>query len=147
MSAATRSAAPRVKTSAPSVGRTSTRAVRPPLAVVATPGARHGRSMFVAVVAGLLVLGLASLLALNTLLAQDAFVLSTLEQRSAALAVSEESLAAQVAAQEDPNRLAARARAMGMTPSGPPTFITLPDGKKVGAKPKTKDRGSSGGTP
>ena len=93
--------------------------------------------MFVAVVAGLLVVGLATLLALNTLLAQDAFVLSTLEQRNAELAVAEEALAAQVAAEEDPNRLAARARAMGMMPSGPPTFITVPDGKKVGAKPRT----------
>ena len=41
-------------------------------------------------------------------------MLSTLEQRNAELAVAEQALAAQVAAEEDPNRLAARARAMGM---------------------------------
>ncbi len=105
----------------------------PPLVVVQTTRAKHGRSVFVAVVAALLVLGLAALLALNTMLAQQAFVLSSLQQRSVALTVTEQSLAAQVAALETPSQLALRARALGMRPSGPPLFLSLPDGTIVGS--------------
>ena len=66
------------------------------------PRPKHGRSLFVAVVATVLALGLAALLTMNTVLAQDAFVLSSLQQRNAQLAVTEQALASQVAAQEDP---------------------------------------------
>ncbi|HYN75091.1 MAG TPA: hypothetical protein VEV13_02740, partial [Candidatus Limnocylindria bacterium] len=83
-----------------------------PLAVVAGPAPKHGRSLFVALVVVLLALGLATLLALNTMLAQDAFVAQTLERRSAELAVTEQALAARVAIAEDPAQLAERARGL-----------------------------------
>ncbi len=98
------------------------------------PEPHRGRSAFVAVLAGLLALGLAALLALNTMLAQDAFVLSKLNQRSSELAIVEQSLAGQVADQEDPQRLALRAKALGLRPSGSPLFLRLPDGKVLGSK-------------
>ncbi len=81
-------------------------------------------------------LGLGLLLALNTMLAQDAFSLSTLQQQKAQLAVTEETLAAQLATQEDPGRLAIRARALGLQPAGPPLFLRLDDRRVVGAGAK-----------
>jgi hypothetical protein len=111
--------------------------------VVAAPAARHGRSAFAAVVVTVLALGLAALLTMNTVLAQDAFVLTSLQQRNAELAVTEQSLATQVAAREDPNTLAARARALGMKPSGPPVFLNLANGKILGARPGS----GAGGAP
>lgn len=126
MSAAAQTARPR-----PTGSRASS--VRPPLAVVASPHPKHSRSLFVAVVALLLGLGLAALLTMNTMLAQDAFVASSLQQRNAELAVTEQALAARVAAHEDPQALAARAWALGLRPSGTPVFLRLPDGKVLGA--------------
>ena len=120
-----------------------TAAPRTPLAVVAAPRPKHSRSLFVVIVATLLALGLAALLTMNTVLAQDAFVISSLQQRNAELAVTEQALAAQVAAQDDPNKLATRARALGMHPSGPPVFLNLANGKVIGARPSGSS-GSSG---
>ncbi len=86
--------------------------------------------------AGVLALGLAALLGLNTVLAQDAFTLHSLQQQQGSLQVTEQSLAAELAKQEDPARLAIRARAMGMRHGGTPLFLRLPDGAVLGARPE-----------
>lgn len=118
----------------------SSRSSRTPLVVVAPLAPRHGRSAFVAVMAGVLAVGLAALLALNTMLAQDAFTLHTLQQQQATLAVTEQSVAALLAKQEDPGRLAMRARALGMRHGGAPLFLRLPDGAVLGARPGGTNR-------
>lgn len=131
-SAATQPSAVRARTTSPA---RAGRPARTPLVVVAPLAPRHGRSAFVAVTAGVLALGLAALLALNTMLAQDAFTLHTLQQQQTTLAVSEQSVAAALAKQEDPARLAMRARALGMRRGGAPLFLRLPDGAVLGARP------------
>lgn len=132
MSTTARAAAP----ARPRAGRPE----RPPLAVVAPPRPRHGRSAFVAVVAGLLAAGLAALLVMNTWLAQDAFVVHNLQAERAELAVNEQALARELAAQEDPASLAARARALGMQSGGSPLFLELPSGRVLGARDATGAR-------
>lgn len=138
------SATARAATVRPVPSRAATPRPRPtaraPLAVVAGPAPKHGRSVFAALVVGLLALGLASLLALNTVLAQDAFVAQTLERRSAELAVAEQAMAARVAVAEDPAQLADRARALGLREAGAPLFLRLPDGAILGRGP---DRGAT----
>ena len=134
------SAAAQTARSRPSAARPAS--PRAPLAVVASPRPKHGRSLFVAVVATVLALGLAALLTMNTVLAQDAFVLSSLQQRNAQLAVTEQALASQVAAQEDPGTLASRARVLGMRPSGPPVFLNLETGKVLGSRQAGTSYGS-----
>jgi hypothetical protein len=104
------------------------------LAVVPDASPHRGRPAFVALVVGLLVLGLAALLGMNTWLAQDAFVVHNLQQERAQLAVTEDALARQVAAEENPNRLANRARALGMRSGGTPVFLVLPSGKVLGPR-------------
>lgn len=84
------------------------------------------------VVLGLLVAGLMGLLAVNTAVAQDAFVLGDLQQTSAKLADREEMLLQQVALAQAPDRLAARARRLGMVPATNPTFVRLHDSAVLG---------------
>ena len=91
---------------------------------------------FVAVVTGLLVLGLAALLGLNTLLAQDAFRIHDLRQANARLGEREQALGRELAALESPATLAERAESLGMLPSSTPLFLRLPDGAVLGAAPE-----------
>ena len=66
-----------------------------------------------------------TLLALNTALAQDAFVVQNLQQQHNQLDDQEQQLKQQVATLESPVSLAARARALGMVPGGRPEFLTV----------------------
>jgi hypothetical protein len=84
-------------------------------------------------VVGLLVGGLLGLLALNTALAQDAFLLHTLKTEGRELAVREQVLQREVEGLRTPEALAARAAEMGMVPAGPPAFLRLSDGAVIGA--------------
>lgn len=102
------------------------------LSVVPRAAMRPPRAPFVLLVGGLLVGGLAGLLALNTTLAQGAFTLQDLQQRSSALQDQEQTLAQNVAIDDTPQRLAARATALGMVPSVNPVFIRVSDGAILG---------------
>lgn len=105
----------------------------PRLRVVPPPRRRRSpRTPFVLLVVGLLAGGLLGLLMLNTVLAQDAFVLHDLRTQSSALSDREDALVQQVAAREAPGALAARARALGMVPNPNPAFIRLSDGTVLG---------------
>jgi cell division protein FtsB len=95
--------------------------------------ARAARTPFVVVVVALLGGGLLGLLALNTVLAQDAFRLHSLKTEGRELAVREQVLQREVEGLRTPEALAARASAMGMVPAGPPAFLRLSDGAVIGA--------------
>jgi len=111
----------------------------PRLTVVAGPVTRPARAPFVLLVLTLLGGGLVGLLMLNTLLAQDAFVLHDLQAQTAALADREQALQQEVALAASPQRLAAVAGALGMVPSGNPAFLRA-DGTVLGvAKPGVAD--------
>jgi cell division protein FtsB len=86
----------------------------------------------VILVAGLVVGGLVSLLLLNTVLAQDAYALHSLQKETATLADSEQALVQQVAQDESPAALATRARELGLVPAPNPVFVRGADGTVLG---------------
>lgn len=104
----------------------------PRLAVVPRPAARPARAPFVLLVLGLLAGGLVSLLLLNTALAQDAFTVHDLTTRLASLSDRAQTLEQQLAVEEAPDRLAQRARALGMVPNPDPVFLRPSDGAVLG---------------
>lgn len=106
--------------------------VRPDLRVVPMPAFRAPRGPFAIVVGAVLTIGLLGVLLLNTVVAQDAFSLSELQQRSTDLADREQALTQAVARDESPQRLAARARDLGMVRNQNPVFLRLSDGKVLG---------------
>lgn len=103
------------------------------LRLVAARRSSAAKAPFVVVVVLILVTGLLGLLALNTVLAQDAFRLHALQVSSRVLADREQALQRQVADLQSPQSLAARATRLGMVPGGPPAFLVLPEGKVLGA--------------
>ena len=123
-----------------SVGRGRTRdahagrrgGARLPLVKVAQPGRRASRVPFALVILLLLAAALPTLLLLNTMLAQDAFVLYRLQQQSATLADSEQQLQESVTQAEAPSALASQAAGLGMVPGGDPLFLRVPDGTVLG---------------
>jgi len=103
------------------------------LRLVAARRSSAAKTPFVVVVVLILVTGLLGLLALNTVLAQDAFRLHSLQVSSRVLADREQALQRQVADLQSPQSLAARATRLGMVQGGPPAFLRLSDGKVLGA--------------
>lgn len=104
----------------------------PQLTLVSARPWHPPRAPFVLLVLGLLIAGLLTLLTVNTALAQNSFVIHDLEQQAAELADREHLLREEVATQESPQRLAERAVALGMVPSGNPVFLRLADGAVLG---------------
>lgn len=90
------------------------------------------RAPFVLVVMAILIAGLLSLLALNTVLNQDAFRLHQLQLDGRALSDREQALAREVSDLQSPHSLASRATSLGMVPGGSPAFLRLSDGKVLG---------------
>jgi hypothetical protein len=105
---------------------------RPELRVLRPQPFRAPRGPFVIAVGAVLTIGLLGVLLLNTVVNQDAFAVSALQQKSATLADEEQSLTQQVAAADSPQQLAARAHGLGMVPSVNPVFLRLADGKVLG---------------
>jgi len=135
---------------------------RPALRVLEPAPFRAPRGPFVLAIGAVLTLGLLGVLLLNTVVAQDAFAVSALQQKSAALADQEQALTQAVAAADSPQRLESRARTLGMVPTENPAFLRLADGKVLGkplpgkapvvkkvaaAKPKTPVAGTAATTP
>lgn len=110
------------------------RSANPVLRLV--PDVRTGapRAPFITLVVLLLAGGLLGLLALNTLLAQDAFRLHSLSAEGKALADREQVLAREVETLRTPRNLAERARAQGMVQAASPAFLRLEDGAVLGAE-------------
>ena len=77
---------------------------------------------FVSLVA---VIGFLALLGINTLLAQDAFVLSELKYESKMIADQREAISRKMETFSSPQALANQAAALGMSPSEDPTFLDL----------------------
>lgn len=77
---------------------------------------------FLSAVAGV---GLLILLAVNILLAQDAFTLSGLKVEAKIVADQREAINRQIEAVSSPEALAAKAQALGMRSSNSPVFLNL----------------------
>jgi outer membrane biosynthesis protein TonB len=109
----------------------------PRLRAVPAPAYRPSRAPFVGLVVSLLAGGLLAVLMLNTMLAQDAFVLYELNKRTATLAAQEQALRQDLTAQEAPQVLAERAKSIGMVKSESPVFLT-PAGDVLGVPKPAK---------
>lgn len=79
-------------------------------------------AIFLSAVAGI---GLLILLAVNILLAQDAFTLSELKTEAKVVADQREAINRQIESVSSPAALAAQAEALGMRPSQYPVFLNL----------------------
>jgi hypothetical protein len=111
--------------------RPAQRPARPALRVVTPVPSRAPRAPFVLFSMVLVGLGLAGLLVLNTVVAQDAFTVHDLDRNAAALAEREQLLRQEVAALEAPANVADRATKLGLVPAGDPVFLA-PDGRVLG---------------
>ncbi len=79
-------------------------------------------AIFLSAVAGV---GLLILLAVNILLAQDAFTLSELKAEAKVVADQREAINRQIEAASSPEALAAKAQSLGMRPSNSLVFLNL----------------------
>lgn len=86
---------------------------------------RADQKVFILFLTGIGVIGLVSLLFINTLLAQDAFKLSKLQLEARLLTDQREAYIRQLDRLSSPMSLASSAIAMGMKPSADPQFLTL----------------------
>jgi hypothetical protein len=106
---------------------------RPSLRLVAARPFTAARLPFAIFIGAVLAAGLVALLLLHTMAAQDAFRLQALQRESAALDDTEEQLAVVNQQHEAPAALGARARALGMVPTGSIAYVDLHHhGKVVG---------------
>ncbi len=90
------------------------------------------RAPFLALVAGLVVVGVLGVLVLNTKINESSFRLNDLRATQAALDLQEQQLAQNLADLESPGNLRAAATRLGLVPAGTPAYISLPDGRVVG---------------
>jgi len=125
-----RTPAPR-RTHAPGHAPGSRSPARPALRLVAVPRAAAARLPFALLVAAILGSGLVALLMLHTLAAQDGFTLHKLQRQSAGLADLEQQLTVANQQAQAPSTLAARARAIGMVPTGDLHVVRRRDGRVV----------------
>lgn len=102
------------------------------LTVVARPVQRAPRMPFVSLVSLLLVTGVVGLLLFNTHMQQASFAATALQERAVALDAREQALQLQLDKLRNPQRVALRARQLGMVPAPSPAFLRLSDGDILG---------------
>jgi hypothetical protein len=102
------------------------------LTVVPRGRSRAARVPFVTLVSLLLVSGVVGLLLFNTSMQQASFTATAMEAKAAALDAREQSLQMDLERLRDPQRVAVKARSIGMVPPGSPAFLRLSDGKVLG---------------
>jgi hypothetical protein len=88
-------------------------------------GKQADRKFFAKFVTVVGVIGLMFLLLINTLLAQDAFELTSLKLEAKLVSDEREAIARQMDKLSSPDALARAATELGMKPSETPTFLTL----------------------
>ena len=84
-------------------------------------------AVFLSVIGGV---GLLILLAINILLAQDAFTLSELKAEAKVVSDQREAINRQIEAASSPEALAAKAQELGMSPSNTPVFLNLDEAEQ-----------------
>lgn len=110
----------------------SSGAPRPQLDVVPVRAREARRVPFVALVVGMLTIGLVGLLVLNTSLQRGAYVVTDLRGQAAALTLQQQHLQVKVAELQAPQRVAEGALEMGMVQGDNPAFLSLTTGKVTG---------------
>jgi hypothetical protein len=107
-------------------------AQRARLTVVPRTLTRPPQLPFAVLTALALIGGVVGLLMFNTNMAAASFRVTALQQQLSSLQAREDRLNLALDRLRDPQRLARRAKAMGMVPLGAPSFIRLPDGQVLG---------------
>jgi hypothetical protein len=102
------------------------------LTVVPRRQTRAARVPFVILVAAVMLAGVVGLLLFNTSMQQASFRATALEAQARELHTVEQSLKMQLDQLRDPQRVATRARSLGMVPLVNPAFIELGTGKVLG---------------
>ena len=102
-------------------------------------GAQATHRFFATFLSAIAGIGLLILLAVNILLAQDAFTLSALKAEAKVVADQREAINRQIEASSSPEALAAKARALGMRPSESPVFLNLDEVAQAVAKGDIKN--------
>ena len=97
-----------------------------------TSGRRAARVPFVTLVSAILVAGVAGLLFFNTSMQQVSFTATSLEDRASALDAQRQGLQMDLDVLRNPQRLALRAKRLGMVPQASPAFLRLSDGTVLG---------------
>jgi len=100
-----------------------------------TAGEKADRKTFVIFLSIIGGIGLLVLLAINTMLAQDAFELHRLQAQATTLSDQREAVMRQIDLASSPEVLAARAIAQGMVPSQSPRFLSLNSSFLISAVP------------
>jgi hypothetical protein len=100
--------------------------VAPPLPV------NVARAPFVAMLIGIVVLGVVGILVLTTMINANQFRLNDLQSKQAGLNQQEQQLQQNLAQQESPGSLVAAAHKLGLVPAGTLAYIQMPDGSVVG---------------
>lgn len=113
----------------PSGGRGAPAAAPLPQRVAAARQRVRSRTPFVLLLIGLLGGGLVCLLLINTTLAQGSFQITAMQHKNADLAQQEQALQQQIAQEQSPASIAARARQLGMRPTGRLRFVDLKTGR------------------
>jgi cell division protein FtsB len=101
------------------------------LTVVPRRRTRAAKVPFVALVTIVLLGGVVGLLLFNTSMQQASFASTALEGQADTLAARQQSLQMELDRLRNPQRIAAKAQALGMVQAGPPTFLGL-DGTVTG---------------
>jgi hypothetical protein len=91
----------------------------------AKTGQVAGDKTFAIFLLAIFIAGLISLLAINTALTRDAFLLGQLKQEAQLLTDQREAILREVAAKSSPDQLAERAAQLGMVASVNPRFLDL----------------------
>jgi hypothetical protein len=107
-------------------------AERARLTVVPRTLTRPPQLPFAILTAVALIGGVVGLLMFNTNMAAASFRVNDLQQQLTALQAREDQLNLSLDKLNDPQRLARRARALGMVPLGSPAFLRLSDGRVLG---------------
>jgi cell division protein FtsB len=102
------------------------------LTVVPRRSAPATRAPFVTLVTLLLMGGVVGLLLFNTSMQQASFTATSLEETATTLDAREQALEMQLHQLRDPQRVAERAKRLGMVPAGSPAFLRLSDGAVLG---------------
>ncbi|HEY7222408.1 MAG TPA: hypothetical protein VH561_02160 [Micromonosporaceae bacterium] len=89
------------------------------------------KASFVALMVGLVVVGVVGVLVLNTKINENSFRLGDLRQTNANLTLQEQQLQQQLDELESPGNLGAAGARLGLVPAGTPRYINLPDGRVV----------------
>jgi cell division protein FtsB len=113
----------------PGAGRRAPATAPVPQRAAAARQRIRSRTPFVLLLIGLLGGGLVSLLLINTTLAQGSFQITAMQHQNADLAQQEQALQQQIAQEQSPASIAARARQLGMRPTGRLRFVDLKTGR------------------